>query len=145
MRQFLLVALMFLGGIGLALQPSINSRLAQRTGVLESACISFLVGTLSLFFLLLCSGRQALGGIRDASWWELTGGLLGAFFVPVAILAVPRIGTGAAMTAVIAAQLATGLLLDHYGLFGLRHIPLDLPRLAGVGLLLTGASLLLWR
>ncbi|HZV82312.1 MAG TPA: DMT family transporter, partial [Geobacteraceae bacterium] len=32
---------MFCGGITIALQPSINARLAQKVGLVESSCISF--------------------------------------------------------------------------------------------------------
>jgi transporter family-2 protein len=125
MSNALLLFLMFCGGMMVALQPSINARLAQKTGVIESSCISFAVGTLILFILVLLMGKGSLRGIASASWWELTGGLLGAFFVTATIVVVPRIGTSATMGAVIAAQLTTGLILDHFGLFGLRHIPMD--------------------
>jgi len=145
MRHLVLFAAMFCGGIAVAVQPSINGRLAQKTGVLESSAISFSIGALALVALVLLSGHHGLGGIRHAAWWELTGGLLGAFFVTLPIVAVPQIGTVAAMAAVIAAQLATGVALDHFGAFGLRHIPLDTARIAGVGLLLAGAALVLRR
>ena len=121
MASLLWFFLMFCGGITVAVQPSINGRLAERIGVVESSCISFAVGTLALFAIVLLSGRAGnLRGIVDAHWWELTGGLLGAFFVTLTIVIVPRIGTASAMAATIAAQLMTGLLLDHYGLFGFR-------------------------
>ena len=145
MRHLLLFALMFCGGIAVAVQPSINGRLAQKTGVLESSAISFSVGALALLALVLLSGQHGLAGIGRAAWWELTGGFLGAFFVTLTILAVPRIGTVATLAAVIAGQLATGVVLDHFGLFGLRHIPLDAARAAGVGLLVAGAALVLRR
>ncbi len=138
--------LMFCGGITVAVQPSINGRLAERIGVVESSCISFAVGTLALFAIVLVSGRAGnLRGIADAHWWELTGGLLGAFFVTLTIVIVPRIGTAAAMAATIAAQLMTGLLLDHYGLFGFRAVPLDGKRVVGGILLLIGAGLVFRR
>jgi len=145
MSSLLLLCLMVCGGIAVATQPSINGRLAQKTGVLESSCISFTVGALALLAVVLLSGRNGLRGIADASWWELTGGLLGAFFVTMTIIVVPRIGTTAAMAAVIASQLVTGLILDHYGFLGFRHIPIDARRVFGVLLLLAGASLVFRR
>jgi transporter family-2 protein len=68
------------------------------------------------------------------------GGVLGAFFVTPTIIIVPRIGTAAAMAAIIAARLATGSLLDHYGRFAFRTGPLDPKRALGACLLLTGAA-----
>lgn len=145
MSNQVIFLLMFCGGIAVAMQPSINSRLAQKVGIIESSCISFSVGTLALFLVVLVSGRGSLRGIAGASWWELTGGLLGAYFVTMTILAVPRIGTTATMAATITAQLVTGLLLDHFGLFGFREIPLDVKRTVGVALLIAGAMLVFRR
>src|SRR5512137_2850138 len=115
--------LMFVGGIAVALQPSINGRLA----------------------VALVAGRGSFRGLAGAQAWELTGGFLGAFFVTLTILIVPRIGTAAAMAATIAAQLTTGILLDHFGLFGFRVVPLDPKRAVGACLLLAGAALLFRR
>ena len=62
MNSLLLLGLMLCSGIAVALQPSINGRLAQKTGVLESSCISFSIGALALLLLALCLGR---GSFRD--------------------------------------------------------------------------------
>lgn len=145
MGSFGCFILMFLGGIAVAMQPSINGRLAQHLGPLASSCVSFAVGTLALLAVLLATGNGSLRGIGQANWWELTGGLLGAFFVTLTIIIVPRIGTASAMAATIAAQLITGLVLDHYGLFGFRAVPLDGKRAVGVFLLLLGAGLVFRR
>ena len=136
---------MFCGGMAVALQPSINARLAQKVGILESACISFAVGTLVLLLVVLISGRGTVKGIYGVAWWELTGGILGAIVVSLTILVVPRIGTAATMAAIIAAQLTTGLILDHFGLFGFNEIPVDLKRLVGLVFLIVGAGLMLRR
>jgi len=143
MSQILLLVLMFCGGIAIAVQPSINSRLAQKTGVFESSCISFAVGTLLLLVVVLIAGKGSLREVTQASWWELTGGGLGAFFVTMTIIAIPRIGTTSALAMVIAAQLTAGVLLDHFGLFGFRTIPLDSKRAFGVALLMAGAGLII--
>ena len=143
MNQILLLVLMFCGGIAIAVQPSINGRLAQKVGTLESSCISFAVGTLLLLVMVLIAGKGSLKGVVNCSWWELTGGGLGAFFVTMTIVAIPRIGTTAALAAVIGAQLTTSVLLDHFGLFGFRAIPLDGKRAIGVALLMAGTSLII--
>ena len=122
-----------------------NARLAQRVGILESACISFAVGTLALLAVVVVSGRYNLKGLSEANWWEWTGGILGALFVSTTILVVPRIGTAAAMAAIIASQLITGIILDHFEVFGVKGIPLDLKRFVGALLLLCGAALVFRR
>jgi bacterial/archaeal transporter family-2 protein len=140
--NLMLLVLMFFAGITVALQPSINARLAQRVGIVESACVSFAVGTLALLLVSLVAGKGGFRGVGEAAWWEWTGGILGAIFVSTTIFVVPRIGTAAAMSAVIAAQLMTGVVLDHLGAFGVRQIPVDLKRFIGILLLLAGAALI---
>lgn len=145
MNQIMLLVLMFFGGIAIAVQPSINARLAQKVGALESSLISFAVGTLFLAAVVLFAGRGSIKGVSGSSLWELSGGCLGAFFVTLTIVAIPRIGTTAAMAAVICAQLATSVILDHFGLFGFRMIPMDSRRAIGVALLMAGAALVIKR
>lgn len=142
MSNMFWLAAMFFAGTAIALQPSVNARLAQKVGVLESACISFAVGTIVLLILVVATGRASLKGVGDTAWWEWTGGAMGAFFVSMTILLVPRIGTAAAMSATIAAQLTVGMMLDHFGAFGLRHIPVDPKRIIGSILLFAGVALI---
>ena len=145
MSKLVIYLLTFCGGIAATVQPSINARLAQKTGVIESACVSFAVGTLVLLLVILFAGTGTPKGLLDAKWWELTGGALGALFVVAITVAVPRIGTTAAMVLIITAQLLVGMLLDHYGAFGFKVDVMTLRRLAGVGLLAAGVFLILRR
>lgn len=145
MPNLLLVLMMACGGIAVAAQPSINARLAQRVGSYESSLISFAIGTLGMLAVVLVAGRGNLRGLYTAQWWELTGGLLGAFFVTMTIIAVPKLGTTAVMTMIIAGQLITGVLLDHYGAFGLRQIAVTPLRGLGIALLCLGAALVVRR
>jgi len=140
--QIVLIAAMLAGGVAVAIQPSINARLAEKTGFLQASTISFAVGTLVLLLLSLVSNQGSLRRIGEADWWQLTGGFFGAFFVTMTIVAVPRIGTAAVLALTIVSQLMAGLIMDHYGLFGMRGIPFDGKRFFGVTLLLIGVFLI---
>ena len=142
MSNLILIILMVIGGVAVALQPSINARLAEKTGFLQAATVSFAVGTLILLVVSLLSGQGSFRRISEADWWQLTGGLFGAFFVTMTILGVPRIGTTAVLALTIVSQLIAGLAMDHYGLFGMRGIPIDYKRMLGVTLLLAGVFLI---
>jgi len=143
MNNMVLVLLMACGGLAVAVQPSINARLAQKVGSFESSLISFAVGTLAMLALVMICGRGSLRSIGTVAWWELTGGFLGAYFVTMTIIAVPRLGTAAVMAIVIAGQLLTGALLDQFGAFGLRQVPLTPLRGIGILFLCLGAGLVL--
>ncbi|MCD6581537.1 MAG: DMT family transporter [Desulfuromusa sp.] len=142
MSNLVLIVFMVIGGVAVALQPSINARLAEKTGFLQAATVSFAVGTLILIVISLLSGQGSFRRISEADWWQLTGGLFGAFFVTMTILGVPRIGTTAVLALTIVSQLIAGLAMDHYGLFGMRGIPIDYKRMFGVTLLLAGVFLI---
>lgn len=142
MSQLVFVLAMLAGGVAVAIQPSINARLAEKTGFLQAATISFAVGTLILLVLSLLSHQGSLRRASEADWWQLTGGFYGAFFVSMTIVAVPRIGTTAVLALTIVSQLITGLVMDNYGLFGMRGIPFDAKRILGVSLLLVGVFLI---
>ena len=142
MSNLVLIVLMVVGGVAVAVQPSINSRLAEKSGFLQAATVSFAVGTLILLLISLASGQGSFRRVSDADWWQLTGGLFGAFFVTMTIVGVPRIGTTAVLALTIVSQLTAGLVMDHYGLFGMRGIPIDYKRMLGVTLLLAGVFLI---
>jgi transporter family-2 protein len=145
MSNLLLLFAMFVAGAAATVQPPINARLAEKIGYIHAATFSFLVGTLVLLALALTTGQGSFRGLTQASWWQLSGGLFGAFFVTMTIVAVPRLGTGTVVAALIVSQLITGMLFDHFGVFGMRQISFDLSRFAGVVLLLLGVALLFRR
>jgi transporter family-2 protein len=73
--------------------------------------------------------------------------MLSAGFVGVALFlsvahTVPRIGAAAAITLVIVGQLLTGMILDHFGVFGLAVRTVDAGRAAGLLLVILGGYLL---
>lgn len=142
MSNFVLIILMAAGGVAVAVQPSINSRLAEKTGFLQAATISFAVGTLILWLVSISAQQGSFRRIGEADWWQLSGGLFGAFFVTMTIVGVPRIGTTAVLALTIVSQLIAGLLLDHFGVFGMRGIAFDARRGLGVLLLLAGVYLI---
>lgn len=122
------------GGFLLALQPPINAALRARVGVFESALVSFLVGTVALIGIVAVWGKGSLLAARQAPPWQLTGGLIGAVFVTVSLLAAPKLGVTALVVATLSGQVVAGLLIDTFGWFGVEPRPIDLKRLAGIAL-----------
>jgi transporter family-2 protein len=73
-------------------------------------------------------------------WW--LGGLFGAAYLAIAIVLLPRIGAATLIALVVAGQLLSSLLCDHFGWFGVPVHTLDAPRAAGALLLLAGVALI---
>lgn len=130
------------GGL-VAVQPAINSGLGRETGSLPAALISFLVGTIALTAIVSLSGQ--IGNVRfafDAGPVYLLGGLLGALYVTMALIAVREVGAGGVAAATITGQLTFSVILDRLGVLGLEETPITVDRMAGVVLLLLGTWLI---
>ena len=145
MQQIPLIQIMVLGGVLLAIQPSTNARMAQHVGVLGGALMNFLVGSIVLIALALVFGKADLKQLPNASWWQYLGGFFGVFFVSMGIFIVPKIGTTAALGAIIAGQLTMAVILDHYGLFDLKQIAITPLRISGVALLALGTLCVVYK
>lgn len=135
-----LLAMAFISGALMPLQAGINGLLAREvSSVLNAATISFLVGTIALLILVLWQ-REAvsLSSFKSLQWWHWAGGLMGAFFVFTAAFVAPRIGALLFMALVLAGQLSSAILLDHQGWAGYKEIPINLGKIAGLLLILSG-------
>lgn len=139
-----LILLPLLAGAMLALQAGINGQLAKSLpGVLAASLVSFAVGGAALLLLALVNRElPTLAALRALSWWQWSGGLLGAFFIATAAFAGVRIGALLFMALVLAGQLGMALLLDHHGWAGFRESPLTLGKVLGLGFIVGGIWLI---
>ncbi|TXK87375.1 DMT family transporter [Parageobacillus sp. SY1] len=134
--KFLYILLALLGGMMAGIQAPINGSLGKKIGSVAGAFTSFFVGTLFLAFLVLFFGKGQITHLFQVPKWNLLGGLLGAIFVTFAILSVPNIGVALTIFAAIIGQMVISIIIDHFGLFGVQKIPMNVNRLLGLGLML---------
>ena len=135
MLKIIFPLLALIGGMALATQGQINGGLGKKVGVIEGSFISFSIGTLALLFILLFFGSGNISALSTVPKWQLTGGLLGVFFVVVQVIVVPKIGVSASLMAVIVGQIILGAVIDHFGLFGGNRFPIDKQKLIAILLL----------
>jgi transporter family-2 protein len=130
-------------GCLVGMQAPINSRLGKAVGSVQAASFSFVVGTVALVLVvaIVRGGLGGLGHVGRAPWWALVGGLLGAVYVTVAIVAVRTLGASGLTAVVIAGQLAISVAIDRFGLLGVARQPVGGQRV--IGLLLLAAGVLL--
>ena len=132
-------------GVVLPLQAGVNAQLRVGLGhPMLAATASFLVGTLALAVAAAAARLPVPLGpqLVELPWWSWTGGLLGAVYVAAVIVLVPKLGAATLIAAVVAGQLLASLVLDHYGLVGYAHHPINLSRLLGALLLMAGVLLI---
>jgi bacterial/archaeal transporter family-2 protein len=140
---FLLLALA--AGVLLPVQAGLNAQLRSALGSpIAAAFISFLVGTLALataalLFRIPFPVNRAWAATHPVQW---SGGIIGALYVLAAVVLAPKLGAGTLVAAVVAGQMITSLLLDHYGLIGFPIHSLSPLRLMGAALVIAGVVLI---
>jgi transporter family-2 protein len=127
------------GGL-IALQAPVNGKLAGAVGNLQATLVTFVLGTVVLgaVVALARGGYGQIGEVRHVSWIYLTGGLLGAAYVTVALVTVRTLGAGGVTAATFAGQLALSLVVDQLGILGVSRQPITASKLLGVALLAAG-------
>ena len=91
----------------------------------------------------VAAGALGLGGAVPAMpWWAWAGGLFGAFYVTISVVALPRIGTALVIACAVVGQLVAGLVLDSFGWLGVPKVPFNAWRVVGAALLCVGVLLM---
>lgn len=123
-----------LAGTLVAMQAPTNALVARPLGTpIRGALVSFGVGTIILATVALATGLKFdLSQLRQLPIYAWLGALYGAIFGVVMTFSAPRIGIAATIMAVLVGQLATAMILDHFGLLGLGRIPVIPQRLLAV-------------
>lgn len=144
-RRIIGLVLAFLAGALVAIQSRINGALGTRLhdGIV-AALISFTTGLVLLAVAMLLSpvARQRLAQVRVALrerrlvWWQLLGGVSGAFLVLSQGVTVTAIGVAMFTVAVVGGQLVSSLLVDRAGLGPAGKAPVTPNRAIGAGVAL---------
>ena len=137
------IILSILAGCVLPFQGTINGRLGKSIdSPVYASFISFVIGTIALLvFSLATQPPLKLSSLRTPHPFEWTGGLLGAFYVLVVILMLPRLGAALTFSLIVAGQIVISVWLDHIGFLGALPHPINLPKVLGVLLIIGGVIL----
>ena len=76
--------------------------------------------------------------LKEAKPLQLLAGVGFAFYLLSITWVGPRFGIGNAIMFVLGGQIISSALIDHFGLFGAPHKPIDLLRAAGLVIMATG-------
>lgn len=131
-----------IAGLGVTIQAGVNSQLQQIIkNPLVSALISFLMGTIILLAAIAITNVKGFGSMANlgnVKWYQLTGGILGAFYIFSVIIVVPKIGAANMIGFAVAAQLIFSLIFDHFGWLGFPVREINWSRVFGALLLMAG-------
>lgn len=142
MDKLTFILLTIAAGLSNGFQAPINAALGKYTGPIESSCISFTVGALSLFIVAMVIGKGSIIKFAEAPPYLLVGGILGAILVTIMLIVVTRIGAAVTISSVITGQMIAALIIDQTGFLGVPKNPIDLYRIGGIFFLAVGIKLL---
>ena len=131
------------GGIAVTLQAQFMGLMDKNIGTLESMFITYGIGGLIIGLAMLINRGGNLSAWGNVPWYSLSAGVLGLIIVGTIGYSTPRLGLVVTLTILVASQFIVGALLDHFGIFGADLRPLNLTRLAGIGVMLFGFWLII--
>lgn len=146
-RKWMWQILGVLTGMMIAIQSSINGRLATALdSATHAAFFSFAIG-LSILFLLSFILRHPLTNITaairmKAPWWVWTGGVFGSLFIIGYAFLIPIIGTGTVIIISLFGQISASLVIDRYGLLGAKKLPITAVQITGLLIMLAGVIMI---
>lgn len=137
----LLIALIALAsGAANPFQGATNAQLNKQThSPLWAGIIVYATGLLGLL-LVQAVARQAFpsASLRQVNWWAWTGGLISLISTLVGLTLTQKLGSTLFTGLSITASLVTSVLLDQFGIVGLKQHSASPGRLVGCGLLIAG-------
>lgn len=137
----LYVALSTIGGVLIPIMAALSGALGRTLDNPWAAAAIVSAGafaTVLAFTLLTGSGNVNWEALKHARPMQLLAGLGFAFYLLSITWVGPRFGIGNAIMFVLAGQIISSALIDHFGLFGAPHKPVDLLRAAGLVIMATG-------
>jgi transporter family-2 protein len=139
---FLVVCVGLIGGIAVGVQAPVAGAMSLRIGATASSVVVHAGGLLASVSLLVTRGGEQLGQWRSVPWYMLGSGALGLVLYLSVGQTIPKLGATTAITLIIVGQLLAGMVIDHFGAFGLAPRSIDLSRAAAAALLLAAAYLM---
>lgn len=134
-----LLVIMFLAGGCSAAQAPTNTALALTVGSVNASLTNMFVGLVVTFIAAMVRYRGHFAPLKlSFGWWKYTGGLFGAAYVILVVLATPSLGVGIVMGALMLGQLGGGVVLDAYGLMGCTKQTITRWHKIGIALIATG-------
>jgi transporter family-2 protein len=137
--------LMLAAGIGVPILAAISAQLGSRIGApLAAGAIALVVALAVATAATVATGQsRALSAVLSQPLWLLTGGAFMAFYLLTITWVAPRFGVGNAVFCVLLGQMIAAALIDHFGLFGARIVPVTAMRLTGIAVMAGGLAVIL--
>ena len=143
--MILMYLLGVIAGVATPLQASVNGRIREifRSPYI-AAVLSFILSIILLTILILTTEHDLyipLRTIAGPPFWIWLGGSCGTAIIILNIICLPKLGSARNVMTICFGQTITGLIIDHFGLFGSPVVSMSFIRAAGAAVVIAGAAL----
>lgn len=140
-QTIIVVIIGLIGGFGVGFQTPISGAMSARVGPFSSSLIIHISGMVLSTALLFLRGGEKISQWRSLPWYMLGAGFLGVVLFLAISITLPKLGGTVMISLIIIGEMTAGLLVDHFGWFGVPVHPIDWTRLLGVAMLIGGGFL----
>ncbi|MEM1238046.1 MAG: DMT family transporter [Pseudomonadota bacterium] len=134
-------SLMFAAGIGIPILAALNAALGQRLGSPAAAALVLFAVALLTAAVATLATRGSYANLPGTPVHLYAAGALIAFYVLSITWVAPTFGVGNAVFFVLIGQLVSAALIDHFGLFGARVLPMSPMRALGIAVMGAGVMI----
>ncbi|HEY9049872.1 MAG TPA: DMT family transporter [Ohtaekwangia sp.] len=144
MNKFGWIILSLMAGSFLPIQAGLNARMGKAVeSPVYASLISFAVGSIALVIYILVTAQPvSWAGLKAAPLHTWLGGILGAFYVTVVVLAFPKLGPALTFGLIVLGQMVISLLLDHFNVLVMQQQAINIWRIVGVLLIVAGVVII---
>ncbi|MGL6315708.1 DMT family transporter [Vibrio sp. WXL103] len=128
----LIILFAIAAGMALSAQAVINGQLGAKVGVIESALLTFSMGSVITGLLIFFFEPSYEATLLTVPKWQLSGALFGIVYMVVMVAAIPKIGVVITTVATILGQMLMSLVIDTQGWLGNAPIELNYWRVAAM-------------
>ena len=125
-------------GVVVSFQAILSARLSLADNAAGTGLVMYVAGGLIAVTLLVLLTQTGHVPVASLSWTRilqmLLGGLAGIIIVSGSAFAFAKVSPAAAVALIVFGQMAVALVADYFGATGQSATPIDLRRIAGLGL-----------
>ena len=131
------IIMSIISGAAMSIQGVFNTRLSDKTGLLES---NFIVSLIAFFLasISLIWGKASLTSALSVNKLYLTGGILSMVITITVMLSIGNLSPTVGISIILVSQLLTAAIIDAFGLFDSEKVVFSLHKIIGLIVMISG-------
>lgn len=135
-----------LSGALMSIQGVFNTQVTKTAGIwVANAFVQFSALLVCLAAWLFTDRSSFLNLLKVEPKYMLLGGVIGAGITYTVIKGMELLGPAKAVMLIVISQLIVAYLIELFGLFGVEKQPLEIRKVIGMGIAITGIVIFKWK